>query len=347
MAAAAAAASPEDADDLTACQMWEVVGGADKGGIIVRQGRETTSQQLAQRLATSAIVCELQVAGDRLHFRRLFGTGPDEGWVSTSLKDKVLACRVAQPDRGALTSGCGTDEIGEEPPFPEMAPVGVDALPEELEELRTALEAEAAEAAACGELPTALARLTAALQLGAATARLYGRRGEVLLRLGRPRAAINDCAAALALNPNQAKALKTRARANTSLKRWAEAHADFQEALKIDYDDPTWEESKPVGEKMREIAAVAAERRRRDDEAVAAARHAEVEARLRERRDAAARLAEEKAARDLLERRFAPEPFYKLAKRNGYMIDFMGMNRGPCKCKRCDFYLWRPVRMSS
>mmetsp|Transcript_10263 Transcript_10263/g.32552 ORF Transcript_10263/g.32552 Transcript_10263/m.32552 type:complete len:527 (-) Transcript_10263:124-1704(-) len=71
-------------------QIWEVVGGGDKGGIMVREGIQTTSAQEADRLSTGALVRELQLVGDRLSYERLTGTGPERGWVSTRLKDKAL-----------------------------------------------------------------------------------------------------------------------------------------------------------------------------------------------------------------------------------------------------------------
>lgn len=55
------------------------------------------------------------------------------------------------------------------------------------------------------------------------------RRGELLLQLQRPEAALRDCDRALELNPDSGKAYKTRGRANAKLKRWTAAHADFQE----------------------------------------------------------------------------------------------------------------------
>eukprot|EP00439_Symbiodinium_sp_Y106_P007340 s2111_g1.t1 len=114
-------------------------------------------------------------------------------------------------------------------------------------------------AGSCGE--------AGAISLGCATALMYGRRAELLLRLGRPRAARRDCSAALALNPDSGKAFKTRARALVKLKLWKDAHADFQEGLKIDYDDATYEESVKVAGKMKEISAVATARRVRNEEA--------------------------------------------------------------------------------
>lgn len=71
-------------------QLWEVVGGGEKGGILVREGRDLSSPQLRDRLATGALVEEEELTLDRLHYRRLTGRGPDSGWVSIKLKDKDL-----------------------------------------------------------------------------------------------------------------------------------------------------------------------------------------------------------------------------------------------------------------
>jgi len=66
---------------------WEVVGGGDKGGILVRKGKEVTSPAEESRLAHGALVQELELDGERLHYRRLTGSGPEAGWVSVRLKD--------------------------------------------------------------------------------------------------------------------------------------------------------------------------------------------------------------------------------------------------------------------
>jgi len=73
---------------------WEVVGGADRGGILVREGQDLASAQLPLRLSTGAQVEELELLGERLHFRRAGGEGPDSGWVSIRLKGKDLLLRV-------------------------------------------------------------------------------------------------------------------------------------------------------------------------------------------------------------------------------------------------------------
>ncbi|CAE7783452.1 Herc2, partial [Symbiodinium sp. CCMP2456] len=74
--------------------LWEVVGGVDKGGIMVREGESTTSTQTADRLSTGAVVLLLELKGDRLHYKLKSGTGPEEGWVSIRLKGNDLVIPI-------------------------------------------------------------------------------------------------------------------------------------------------------------------------------------------------------------------------------------------------------------
>ncbi|CAE8729482.1 unnamed protein product, partial [Polarella glacialis] len=73
--------------------IWEVVGGVDAGGILVRSDLSLDSAKLPERLATGTFVEELRLEGERLSFRRLTGTGPGTGWVSVSLRGKCLLVR--------------------------------------------------------------------------------------------------------------------------------------------------------------------------------------------------------------------------------------------------------------
>lgn len=68
-----------------AVQCWKVVGGIDKGGIIVRTGEATSSPLAEDRLATDSLVEELAITGDRLQYRLIDGVGPATGWVSRKL----------------------------------------------------------------------------------------------------------------------------------------------------------------------------------------------------------------------------------------------------------------------
>merc|ERR1712232_157090 len=101
----------------------------------------------------------------------------------------------------------------------------------------------------------ALEKLTEAVKVGCASAMLLSRRAQVLMQLDRPRAAARDCTAALEVNPDSAKAFKIRARANLKLEKLEEAHSDFQTALKIDYDEQTYEDSLEVEAKAKEMRA--------------------------------------------------------------------------------------------
>eukprot|EP00930_Biecheleria_cincta_P083053 TRINITY_DN72697_c0_g1_i1.p1 TRINITY_DN72697_c0_g1~~TRINITY_DN72697_c0_g1_i1.p1 ORF type:complete len:258 (+),score=18.16 TRINITY_DN72697_c0_g1_i1:130-903(+) len=75
-------------------QLWIVVGGADKGGILVRTGQELASPQVHGRLATGALVEQLELNGERLRYRMINGAGPATGWVSLRLpKGKDLVVR--------------------------------------------------------------------------------------------------------------------------------------------------------------------------------------------------------------------------------------------------------------
>jgi len=83
-------------DDMKA-QLWIVVGGEDIGGILVRRGQELASPKLGTRLVTGATIQELDHTGNRLHYRRIHGDGPDFGWVSVKAESgKVLLVPIGE-----------------------------------------------------------------------------------------------------------------------------------------------------------------------------------------------------------------------------------------------------------
>ena len=52
---------------MTEKARWKVVGGGDKGGILVREKKETSSEQLDARLATHAVVEELRLITPKVY----------------------------------------------------------------------------------------------------------------------------------------------------------------------------------------------------------------------------------------------------------------------------------------
>jgi len=79
-------------------QVWKVVGGTDRGGVVVREGEGLISHQTPARLSTGALVVEVELVGDRLRYERISGSGPDVGWVSVRLSGgKELLTRVDVP----------------------------------------------------------------------------------------------------------------------------------------------------------------------------------------------------------------------------------------------------------
>jgi len=121
--------------------------------------------------------------------------------------------------------------------------------------------------------------------------------------------------------------------------------------LKIDYDESTYEESLQIAAKMKDIQAVKTERRVKAEEAVEQRKLAEAraiqEAKVKAQQEEAKIKAQEALARKDREERFARDPYFQLARRKGWATDFMGTKRGKCKCKKCDFYCWKAVRLSS
>jgi surfactin synthase thioesterase subunit len=96
---------------------WTVVGGGDKGGILVREGVELKSPAAKDRLSTGAVVEELEMKGDRLHYKLISGEGPKTGWVATSLSGKALMEKKEEDtpgDWGGPGASAGPVEVDEE-----------------------------------------------------------------------------------------------------------------------------------------------------------------------------------------------------------------------------------------
>eukprot|EP00439_Symbiodinium_sp_Y106_P080838 s157_g19.t1 len=94
---------------VKAVQIWEVIGGAISGGLLVRTGRGLGSGRERQRLRTGSVVEELELDGDRLHYKLLEGAGPVHGWVSTKLNDRDLLQRCT-------STACGRTAVNSKDP---------------------------------------------------------------------------------------------------------------------------------------------------------------------------------------------------------------------------------------
>ncbi|KAJ1448911.1 hypothetical protein M885DRAFT_470685 [Pelagophyceae sp. CCMP2097] len=95
--------------------------------------------------------------------------------------------------------------------------------------------------------------LSQALALGGASAQLVCKRAEALLKAKRPLACEADATAALARNPDSAKAYKLRAKARRMLGKYDDALADFGQAQRIDFDDSIAEEQAFVSSHVKKL----------------------------------------------------------------------------------------------
>lgn len=87
------------------------------------------------------------------------------------------------------------------------------------------------------DLPAALHWYTEAVNAGGAAGLMLARRGEVLLKMKRPNAAIHDCTAAIEINPDCGKAYHVRGIAHRKLGHWEESNDDFSQGQNLDFDD--------------------------------------------------------------------------------------------------------------
>uniref|UniRef100_A0A7S4S4E6 Uncharacterized protein n=1 Tax=Alexandrium monilatum TaxID=311494 RepID=A0A7S4S4E6_9DINO len=89
------------------CDIWRVVGGAAKGGIIVRTGKETTSPEAPGRLSTGSFVRASGHHAGRIHYELLDGTGPATGWVSLTFQGKDLLVKANEAELSAASANNG------------------------------------------------------------------------------------------------------------------------------------------------------------------------------------------------------------------------------------------------
>eukprot|EP00747_Dinoflagellata_sp_TGD_P182272 gnl/TRDRNA2_/TRDRNA2_36459_c0_seq1.p1 gnl/TRDRNA2_/TRDRNA2_36459_c0~~gnl/TRDRNA2_/TRDRNA2_36459_c0_seq1.p1 ORF type:complete len:593 (+),score=127.09 gnl/TRDRNA2_/TRDRNA2_36459_c0_seq1:75-1853(+) len=92
-------------------QLWEIVGGADKGGIMVREGPTPADKKLDDKLATKSLVEEIEVKDGKLYYKLASGSGPKQGWITIKLPDKELAVKTDKKPPGG---GSAAAEVQEE-----------------------------------------------------------------------------------------------------------------------------------------------------------------------------------------------------------------------------------------
>lgn len=107
-------------------QHWKVIGGGDKGGILVRTAPDTTSPEESERLATNSIVKEIAQLNGRLNYELLKGSGPNSGWVAIKLKDKdlVIRCNAGDdiPTPSVVAAAISTSTSAKEPAAIQRTP---------------------------------------------------------------------------------------------------------------------------------------------------------------------------------------------------------------------------------
>jgi len=101
---------------------WRVVGGETTNGIRVRAGREFDSVQEKARLSTGALLEEVELCGERLHYKLLEGHGPASGWVSLAVGGKVLVVKdKVEAGEEAVAPASGAESASDFAPQPAKA----------------------------------------------------------------------------------------------------------------------------------------------------------------------------------------------------------------------------------
>lgn len=178
-------------------------------------------------------------------------------------RDFELLIVVPKVEEEDLTLLPDEDCVGEEPD--ELPPLPLALLDAELDEpaleKQGALKAAAAEAADAGDAAAALAKYTEAICVGAPSALLLCKRGELLLKAKRPKAAAADATCALGINSDSCKALRLRGNARRRLGEYEGAVEDLGAAQRQDFDPDVAATLKYISSrvtKMRKIALKAA-----------------------------------------------------------------------------------------
>ncbi|KPI88745.1 hypothetical protein ABL78_2124, partial [Leptomonas seymouri] len=129
---------------------------------------------------------------------------------------------------------------------PTEIPAKADEPSEAEVEAAMSAKGEATELYSEGKREEAVAKMSEALAHNPGNAMYWGLRALYYFESSRPCAALHDARKALALNPQNVRALRVRGTINRHLGRWEEAMKDLSDAQAIDYDDKTNETLKYV-----------------------------------------------------------------------------------------------------
>jgi suppressor of tumorigenicity protein 13 len=116
------------------------------------------------------------------------------------------------------------------------------------------------ESMAASDFEGAVDKFTEAIKL-VPSAALFASRGGAFLKMRKPIAAIRDADKALELNPDSAKAFKTRGSGEAMLGRWVKAVHDLNTGQSIDFDEATAEQQKEIKAHSDRVLAKEAKRR--------------------------------------------------------------------------------------
>jgi len=89
---------------------WLAIGVGDGSGIVVRERVELASRKASAKLQKGAVLQEIELIGERLHFCKISGDGPSTGWISLTAR--------GQRNVEAMESGQGGDTSAPEPTLP-------------------------------------------------------------------------------------------------------------------------------------------------------------------------------------------------------------------------------------
>merc|ERR1712087_972059 len=114
-----------------------------------------------------------------------------------------------------------------------------------------------------GKIAEGLKKYKEALMMNPNTG-FFNTRATYWLKQKKPNACIFDCNQSLKLNPNSAKALKLRGRANRALGNYLEAYKNLSAANQCDYNPEVYAEIKALKEKADKEQAKTTRKRNRD-----------------------------------------------------------------------------------